>query len=56
MIQYSAALIVDPHLRDVLDGPLRGHDDTAPRPAYATSESFGMLATTDWLRPFALAA
>jgi hypothetical protein len=27
MIQYSAALVVDPKRRGVLDARLRGHDD-----------------------------
>jgi hypothetical protein len=53
MIQYSAALMIDPRRRGVLDARLRGHDEIVP---YATSASCGIAATTDWLRPLALAA
>jgi hypothetical protein len=68
MIQYSAVLVIDPERHSVLDArrslvigrpfgrPVGGHDDAAGFSSQATSESFGMLASTERLRPSALAA
>ena len=55
MIQYAAAPAIKPKLRGAPDARLSGHDGEMPA-AYATSESFGKLASTAWLRPLALAA
>ena len=54
MIQYSAAVAIVPKRHGVLDA-FAGMTNN-PSFAYAASERAGMLASTDWLRPLALAA
>jgi hypothetical protein len=56
MIQYSAAQVIDLKQRVVLMPAFAGMAITHSIFAYATSESWAKLASTDWLRPLALAA
>ena len=56
MIQYSAASVIDPKRRGLLDARFRGMTKSDAAFAYATSDSFEALASTQQLRPAALAA
>jgi hypothetical protein len=56
MIQYSRARVIDRKAAAYWMPAFRGHDDLTRVGFYATSESVGTLASTDRLRPLALAA
>ena len=51
-MQYSATVVINLERRGIPDARLRGHDELRSQ---ATSVSFGTLASTERLRPWAFA-